>query len=97
MHDRNDGTLRILIVDDRVTDPTAWTAEAALLDTRISVRRVGSASALQKAVLEGDWAAVISHQSPAKLSISAVLAMTQVLEPLPAVLLYPDSPSSEDR
>lgn len=97
MQDRHDGTLRILIVDDRLADPAAWTVEAARLDARIVVRCVDSAASLQKAVLEGNWVAVLSHQSPAKLSISAVLAMVQVLEPPPAVLLYPELHSHEDR
>ena len=67
MQDRHDGTLRILIVDDRLADPAAWTVEAARLDARIVVRCVDSAASLQKAVLEGNWVAVLSHQSPAKL------------------------------
>ncbi len=98
MHDdRHDGKLRILIVDDRRADPAAWTTEAARLDSRIVVRCVDTAAKLQKAVLEGDWVAVLGHQAPATLSISAVLAMVQVLEPPPAVLLYPELRSEEDR
>ncbi len=91
------GTLRILIVDDRPVDAAAWNREAERLDASIELRCVGSASGLQAAVLEGNWAAVLCHQSPAKLSLSAVLAMTQVLEPPPAVLLYPDLSPNDDR
>ena len=97
MHDRPVGTLRILIVDDRLTDTAAWSSECARLDPRIELRCVTSASSLQSAVLEGNWAAVLCHQSPAKLSLSAILAMTQVLEPSPAVLLYPEIKSDSDR
>ena len=98
MHDnRYDGRLRILIVDDRLGAPAAWAEEGARLDPRIAVRCVASAAGLQKAVLEGNWVAVLSHQAPAKLSISAILAMVQVLEPPPAVLLYPELRSNEDR
>ncbi len=90
MHDRPVGTLRILIVDDRLTGKAAWSNEAARLDSRIELRYVTSAASLQSAVLEGRWAAVLCHQTPARLSLSAVLAMTQVLDPPPAVLLYPE-------
>lgn len=97
MHDRHDGTLRILIVDDRRADPSAWNAVAGRLDSRVAARCVDSASSLQTALLEGDWVAVLAHQSPEKLSISAVLAMVQVLDPPPAVLLYPEVRSDDDR
>lgn len=97
MHDRHDGTLRILIVDDRCTDPSAWNAIAGRVEPRVAVRCVDSASSLQTALLEGDWDAVLGHQSPEKISISAVLAMVQVLDPPPAVLLYPELKSNDDR
>lgn len=97
MHDRADGALRILIVDDRSNDSPAWNNAAALLDSRLQVRCVDSASAVQEAVLEGDWAGVLCLQTPARLSLSAVLAMTQVLDPMPAVLLYPEIRSNDDR
>lgn len=97
MHDRPDGALRILIVDDRLTDASAWTDAAVLLDSRLLVRCVDSAASLQEAVLEGSWASVLCIQNPARLSVSAVLAMTQVLDPMPAVLLYPEIRSDGDR
>ena len=97
MHDRPDGALRILIVDDRAADALAWTNVAALLDSRLSVRCVDRAAAIQEAVLEGDWAGVLCVQTPARLSISAVLAMIQVLDPVPAVLLYPEIRSNDHR
>ena len=97
MHDRSDGALRILIVDDRSTDVLAWTDTAALLDSRLRVRCVDRAAAVQEAVLEGGWAGVLCVQTPARLSLSAVLAMTQVLDPMPAVLLYPEIRCADDR
>lgn len=97
MQDRPDGALRILIVDDRSTDPRAWTEAAALLDSRLLLRCVDSASALQEAVLEGGWAGVLCVQTPSRLSLSAVLAMTQVLDPMPAVLLFPEIRADDDR
>ena len=97
MHDRPDGALQILIVDDRMTDPHAWRSVAARLDPRLVVRTVATAAAVQKAVLEGGWSGVLCDQSPARLSISAVLAMTQVLDPVPAVLLYPPLVADADR
>lgn len=97
MHDRPDGALQILIVDDRMTDPHAWRSVAARLDPRLVVRAVGTAAALQKAVLEGGWSGVLCDQSPARLSLSAILAMTQVLDPVPAVLLYPPLTADADR
>ncbi len=97
MHDRHDGSLRILIIDDRLTDTRAWGVEAARLDPRLAVRCVDNVAAITQALLERDWACVLCHQSPLRLSISAVLAMTQVLEPMPLVLLYPDLQSDDDR
>ncbi len=97
MHDRPDGALQILIVDDRMTDPHAWRSVAARLDPRLVVRAVGSAAALQTAVLEGGWSGVLCDQNPARLSLSAILAMTQVLDPVPAVLLYPPLVADGDR
>lgn len=97
MPDRPDGPLRILVVDDRSTDPLAWGAEAAKLDARLIVRCVDHSAALQRAVLDGGWIAVLCRSVPARLSVSAVLGMTQVIEPLPAVLLFPDVRSSSDR
>lgn len=97
MVDRHDGTLRILIVDDRQADSSAWTREARRLDSRIVIRCVDSASRLQAAVLEGDWVCVLCSQSLVRLSINAVLSMTQVLEPAPAILLYPDPKSDDER
>ena len=97
MHDRSDGALRFLIVDDSPTDADAWTPEAARLEARIAVRSVDSAAALQQAVLEGGWDGVLCRQSPARLSVSATLAMIQALEPTPPVVLYPDASTSEDR
>ena len=90
MQDRPDGPLRILLVDDRLSSAAVWTREAARLDTRISLRWVDNSREMQAAILEGDWAAVLCHRSPLKISVSALLSLTQVLEPLPAVLLYPD-------
>ena len=87
---------RLLVVDDRPHEAAAWTASARLEDD-LSLRCVGDALALRDAVLDGGWDAVLCHQAPAKLSLSAVLAMTQVLEPAPAVLLYPSTTSSDDR
>ncbi len=97
MHDRHDAALRILIVDDRSIDPRAWRNAALAVDPRIKVRCVDRMSAVQDAVLEGRWNAVLCDPTPAKLSLSAVLAMTQVLEPMPAVLLFPHLRSREDR
>ena len=97
MHDRSDGALRFLIVDDVPTDADAWTDEAARLDTRMAVRHVDSAAALQQAVLEGGWDGVLCRQSPARLSVSATLAMIQALEPTPPVLLYPDARTGDER
>ena len=97
MHDRTDGVLRILIVDDRSTDTPAWRRAAGRLDARLDVRCVDSASALQQAVMEGGWAGVLCGHSPSRLSVGAVLAMTQVLDPMPAVLLYPEIRSAADR
>ena len=97
MQVRPDGALRILVVDDRSVDPLAWTDAAGLLDSRLAIRCVDRASALQEAILEGDWAGVLCVQTPSRLSLSAVLAMTLVLQPMPAVLLYPEVCSNDDR
>jgi len=97
MQDRPVGALRILVIDDRMTEPDAWQREAQQLDARLVVHCVDTAVAVQKAVLDGGWACILGHQSPARLSLSAALAMTQILEPMPAVILYPDARSAEAR
>ena len=97
MHDRHDGAFQILVVDDRTPDPSVWRKAAATLDSRLVVRWVGTAAAVQKAVLEGGWSGVLCDQAPLRLSISAVLAMTQVIDPVPAVLLYPSAADDADR
>jgi PAS domain S-box-containing protein len=97
MHDSPDDALRILIVDDQLIDAFAWTDTAALLDSRLQVHCVDTAASVQEAVLQGGWAGVLCVQTPARLSLSAVLAMTQVLDPMPAVLLYPEIRSDDDR
>lgn len=96
MHDRHDGTFGILIVDDRPIDSHAWSREAARLDVRLVVRSVDNAVDLQKAILEGGWRAALCQRAPTRLSLSAVLAMIQVLEPAPVVLLYADVTTGDD-
>jgi PAS domain S-box-containing protein len=97
MQDRPDGAVRILIVDDRLSDPRAWQTEAEAIDARIAIRCADSAATLQNAVLEGNWACVLCRQSPARMSLNAVLSMVQVLDPQPAVVLYPDAATAFDR
>ena len=100
MQHRSVGALRILVIDDRVADSGAWQRDADRLganDRAVSLRVVDHAVAVQQAVLEGSWACVLCHQSPARMSLSAVLAMTQTLEPTPAVILYPGATSSDER
>ncbi len=97
MQDRFDGALRILVVDDRSTDVRAWSDAAAAMPQPVVVCCVASAAGLQEAVLEGGWTGILCRQVPARLSVSAVLAMTQVLEPMPPVLLFPDIPHAVDR
>jgi PAS domain S-box-containing protein len=97
MQDRPPGAVRILVVDDRLTDPRVWSSEAEHVDERLEVHCVDSAASIQKAVLEGGWACVVCRQAPRRLSLSAVLAMTQVLDPQPAVLLFPEADTASDR
>ena len=97
MQDRSDGALRVLIVDDRSTDARAWADAAAVVDRRLKVHCVASAARLQAAVLEGGWAGILCRQVPERLSVSAVLSMTQVLAPPAPVLLFPDVRSAIDR
>ena len=97
MPDRPVGALRILVIDDRMPDPASWQRVARQLEARMTVHCVDSAVSLQQAVLEGGWSCVLGHQSPARLSLSAALAMTQILEPMPAVILYPDVTSDDER
>ena len=100
MQDRP-SALRILVIDDRMADADVWRRDAdrvaGKLGSSVVVRVVDHAVAVQQAVLEGSWACVLCHQSPARMSLSAVLAMTQVLEPMPAVILYPGATSSDQR
>jgi PAS domain S-box-containing protein len=97
MQDRPGNALRVLVIDDRMTDAAVWGAEARRLDPRLVIRCVDSAASVQKAVLEGNWDCVLCHQSPTRLSLSAVLAMTQVIEPMPAVVLYPSAETTDER
>jgi PAS domain S-box-containing protein len=97
MPDRPDDALRILVVDDRLSDGRAWQCEAERIDRRLTVRCADSAAALQNAILDGDWACVLCRQAPAHLSLNAMLAMTQVLEPQPAIVLYPSADTAMDR
>ena len=97
MQPSNDGAPRILIVDDRPAEPDAWAAAAALLASPVFTRCVDSAASLRDAVLEGGWSAVLCTQAPLKLSINAVLAMAQVIEPAPSVLLFPSADTLDER
>ena len=97
MPERPDGAVRILVVDDRLTDPRVWLSEAERVDPRLQVRCVDSAASLQKAVLEGSWACVVCRQTPRRLSLNAVLAMTQVLDPMPGLVLFPEADTASDR
>lgn len=97
MPDRPPGSLRILVVDDRLKDARAWSRDAEAVDPALDVRCAETATGIQNALLEGRWACVLVRQAPARLSLSAVLAMTQVLEPMPAVLLFPDAATAQDR
>ncbi len=96
MPDRFDGTLRLLIVDDRPGDAATWQRAAARLDPRIAIRMATGSRELQQAMLEGGWAAVLCHRSLRTLSIGGVLAMIQVLDPAPALLLFPDLHASDE-
>ena len=97
MPDRPDGALRILVVDDRLTDARAWQGEADRVDRRLVVRCTDSPAAVQKAILEGNWSCVLCGQTPTRLPLNAMLAMTQVLDPQPAILLYPSADTALDR
>ena len=101
MQHRSVGGLRILVIDDRMADAGAWQRDADRLAANdgapVVLRVVDHTVAVQQAVLEGAWACVLCHQSPARMSLSAVLAMTQTLEPTPAVILYPGASSSDAR
>ncbi len=97
MPDRSDGAVRILVVDDHGSDAAAWKMAASGVDARIVVRGVHSVPSLQQAVLDGGWTCVLCRQSPARLSLSAVVAMVQVLEPMPTVLLYPSAATADER
>lgn len=87
--------VRVLVVDDRMNDRDAWESEGER--AALFVRCVDSAASIQNAVLEGGWACVLCRQSPARLSLHAVLAMTQVLDPAPAIMLFPDAATAEER
>ena len=97
MPDQTDGTWSLLIVDDRSPDPSPWQREAARLDPRIVVRVASSAVQLQQAILAGGWLAIICPRNPGRLSFNAVLAMTQVLDPVPALLLHGELRTPDDR
>ncbi len=97
MPDRPDGAVRILVVDDHGSDAAAWKTAASGVDARLVVRGVHSVPSLQQAVLEGGWSCVLCRQSPARLSLSAVVAMIQVIEPTPPVLLYPSASTADER
>jgi PAS domain S-box-containing protein len=85
----------VLVVDDRPASRAAWESEGER--AALWVRCVDSAASIQNAVLDGGWACVLCRQSPARLSLHAVLAMTQVLDPPPAIVLFPDAANSEER
>lgn len=97
MPDRHDGSLSILIVDDRSANPLAWSIEATRLDVHLSIHCVDHAAAIQQALLDGRWLAVLCRAMPSRLSVSAVLAMTHTLDPAPPVLLFPDVRTASDR
>ncbi len=75
----------------------AWRAAASAVDGRVVVRGVHSVPSLQQAVLDGGWTCVLCRQTPARLSLSAVVAMIQVIEPMPTVLLYPSASTADER
>jgi PAS domain S-box-containing protein len=94
---RGQGAVRVLVIDEREGDTQSWHALAATIDPHLEVARVDSPSAFQRAVLEGGWACVLAPQSPTRLSLQAILAMAQVIEPAPGVVLYPDLATADAR
>jgi PAS domain S-box-containing protein len=92
-----DGSARVLVIDERATDAHAWVSLAATIDPRLRVQRVDGPASIQRAILEGGWTCVLAPQAPTRLSLQAILAMVQVIEPAPGVVLYPDIAAPEDR
>jgi PAS domain S-box-containing protein len=80
-----------------LSDARAWQSEAERIDRRLVVRCADNTASLQNAILDGDWSCVLCCQSPAHLSLNAMLAMTQVLDPQPAIVLYPSADTTMDR
>jgi PAS domain S-box-containing protein len=92
-----EGIARVLVIDEQPTDPHAWVSVAQTIDSRLRVQRVDSPAAIQRAILEGGWTCVLAPQAPTRLSLQAILAMVQVIEPAPGVVLYPDLAGPEAR
>lgn len=83
------GPLRVLVVDDRLHDSTAWRTAASYVDARLEIHLASTSTDLQRAIQDGPWSAVLCARNPETISPTAVLAMSQVLEPAPAMLLHP--------
>ena len=91
------GSTQILIVEDQLLDHALWSAASVSLEGRATIAIVASAPALQAAVLNDRWDAVVSKQELARLSTSAVLAMIGVIDPPPPVILHAGLPATGAR